>query len=69
VVQGLLIGLIAMLIYLALLGAVRAFGPAEPAQPFAYEVAHVLKLLGGMAGGLIAARRAPRASKMGSGVI
>ena len=69
VLQGFLIGLIAMLIYLALLGAVRAFGPAEPPQPFAYEVAHVLKLLGGITGGLIASRQAHRAPKMGSGVI
>lgn len=65
VLQGFLIGLVAMLIYLGLLGAVRAFGPPEPAQPFAYEVAHVLKLLGGAIGGLIAARQARRPAQMG----
>lgn len=67
VLQGFLIGLVAMLIYLGLLGAVRAFGPPQPPQPSAYVLAHVLKLLGGAAGGIVAARQAK--TKMGSGVI
>jgi hypothetical protein len=68
VVQGLLIGAIAVLLYLGLLAAVRAFGPPQPPEPFAYTIAHGLKLLGGALGGLIASRRAVAGAGMGSGV-
>jgi hypothetical protein len=47
--HGLLVGVVAALIYLGL-----AWG--QP-QPLLYNIAHGLKLVGGAAGGLIAARR------------
>ena len=50
VLHGALIGCVAMLFYLAL-----AWG--QP-QPLLYKIAHVLKVLGGMAGGWYAGRRA-----------
>jgi hypothetical protein len=56
--HGLVIGVVAMAIYLALTEAARRWGPPMPPQPFAYTVAHVLKLVGGIAGGWIAQRRA-----------
>jgi putative membrane protein (TIGR04086 family) len=49
VLHGVLVGLVAMLIYIALTRA-------QPEQ-LAYVLAHVLKLLGGAAGGLVAGRR------------
>jgi hypothetical protein len=49
VVHGLLVGVVAMLIYIALTRA-------QP-EPFAYVLAHGLKLLGGVCGGLLAGRR------------
>ena len=48
-VHGLLVGVVAMLIYIALTRA-------QP-EPFAYVLAHGLKLVGGVCGGLIAGRR------------
>ncbi|HEX5420508.1 MAG TPA: hypothetical protein VFY39_10955 [Gammaproteobacteria bacterium] len=58
VLQGVLIGVFAILIYLALAEVGRRFGPPQPPQPFAYTIAHGLKLVGGALGGVIAARRA-----------
>jgi putative membrane protein (TIGR04086 family) len=49
VLHGILVGVVATLIYVALTRG----GPEPPA----YLVAHALKLLGGAAGGLVAARR------------
>jgi putative membrane protein (TIGR04086 family) len=49
VLHGILVGVVATLIYVALTRG----GPEPPA----YLVAHGLKLLGGAAGGLVAARR------------
>jgi putative membrane protein (TIGR04086 family) len=54
VLHGTLVGVVAMLIYLAM-----TFGRPEP---LAYVVAHVLKVLGGAAGGFVVMRRrAPNA--------
>jgi hypothetical protein len=50
VLHGVLVGVVATLLYVALTRA-------HP-EPFAYLVAHALKMLGGAAGGLVAARRA-----------
>jgi hypothetical protein len=47
--HGALVGLVAILFYLAL-----AWGQPEP---LLYKIAHVLKLVGGMAGGAVASRR------------
>jgi hypothetical protein len=49
VLHGVLVGVVAALLYIALTRA-------QP-EPFAYVVAHVLKILGGAAGGLVAWRR------------
>jgi putative membrane protein (TIGR04086 family) len=49
VLHGTLVGVVAMLIYLGI-----SFGRPEP---LAYLVAHVLKVLGGAAGGFVAMRR------------
>jgi hypothetical protein len=49
VLHGVLVGVVAMLIYLALTRL-------QP-EPFAYVIAHALKLLGGAGGGLVAGRR------------
>jgi hypothetical protein len=49
VLHGILVGVVATLIYVALTRG----GP----EPLAYLIAHALKLLGGAAGGLVAARR------------
>jgi hypothetical protein len=49
VLHGVLVGIVATLIYVALTRG----GP----EPLAYLIAHALKLLGGAAGGLVAARR------------
>ena len=49
VLHGILVGVVATLIYIALTRG----GPEPPA----YLIAHALKLLGGAAGGLVAARR------------
>jgi len=49
VLHGVLVGVVAMLIYLALTRL-------QP-EPFAYVIAHVLKLLGGAGGGFVAGRR------------
>jgi putative membrane protein (TIGR04086 family) len=51
--SGALTGMTAMLIYLALLAATGQL----QAQPGIYWVAHALKILGGAAGGMFAARR------------
>ena len=47
--HGLLVGMVAMLIYLAL--------TRLQAEPWEYVAAHALKLLGGAAGGVVAGRR------------
>jgi hypothetical protein len=49
VLHGMLVGVVATLLYV---GLTRA----RP-EPFAYLVAHVLKILGGAGGGLVAGRR------------
>ena len=49
IVHGLLVGVVAMLIYIALTRA-------QP-EPFAYVLAHGLKLLGGACGGWMAGRK------------
>jgi hypothetical protein len=49
VLHGILVGVVATLIYVALTRG----GP----EPLAYLIAHALKLLGGAAGGFVAARR------------
>jgi putative membrane protein (TIGR04086 family) len=49
ILHGTLVGVVAALIYLALTRA-------QP-EPFAYIVAHVLKLVGGACGGFVAQRR------------
>jgi putative membrane protein (TIGR04086 family) len=58
VLHGALVGIGAMLIYLALAEAGRRWGPPTGPQPFAYQIAHALKLLGGSLGGWLAQRRA-----------
>jgi hypothetical protein len=54
VLHGVLVGLVAALIYLGL-----AWG--QP-QPLLYKIAHGLKLVGGAAGGIVASRRKPAAA-------
>jgi len=54
VLHGVLVGVVAALLYV---GLTRA----QP-EPFAYVVAHVLKILGGAAGGFVAGRRAALSS-------
>ena len=49
VIHGALVGLVAALIYTAL-----AWGQT---QPLLYKISHIVKILGGMAGGMVAARR------------
>jgi hypothetical protein len=51
VLHGALVGLVAFLIYMGL-----AWG--QP-QPLVYKIAHVLKFVGGAAGGFVASRRRP----------
>src|SRR5262245_47326403 len=51
VLHGALVGVAAALIYIGM-------SLAQP-EPIAYMVAHVLKVLGGAAGGLVALKRAP----------
>lgn len=53
VLHGALVGVVAALIYMGL-----AWG--RP-QPLLYKIAHGLKLVGGVAGGVIASRRRPTA--------
>ncbi|SRR6266542_759344 len=53
VLHGALVGVVAALIYTAI-----AWG--QP-QPLLYKIAHGLKVLGGAAGGMVAARRKPAA--------
>jgi len=53
VVHGMLIGLVGILLFLALIFALSG----SIAQPLLYVVAHGLKLLGGIAGGLVAQKR------------
>jgi hypothetical protein len=50
--QGALVGVVAALIYLIL-----AWGQPEP---LLYKVAHGLKVVGGVAGGVVASRRKPK---------
>jgi len=56
VLHGILVGVVATLIYVALTRG----GP----EPLAYLIAHALKLLGGAAGGLVAARRQKPAQQL-----
>jgi len=49
ILHGMLVGVVATLLYVGLTAA-------RP-EPFAYLVAHALKILGGAAGGLVAERR------------
>ena len=49
VLHGALVGVVAMVIFLAM--------TLDQTQPFAYIVAHVLKVLGGAAGGFLALKR------------
>lgn len=56
VLHGVIVGLTAALIYLAMVSASGA------TQPFIYWVAHGLKLVGGAAGGWFSARRMASAS-------
>jgi len=58
VLHGILVGIVATLIYVALTRG----GPEPPA----YLVAHALKLLGGATGGLVAARRHKPAQQLDS---
>ena len=51
VLHGALVGLVAVLVYMGL-----AWG--QP-QPLLYKIAHGLKVVGGMAGGVVASRRKP----------
>lgn len=51
VLHGALVGVVAALIYMAL-----AWG--QP-QPLLYRIAHGLKIVGGVAGGVVASRRKP----------
>ena len=53
VLHGVLIGLVAMSLFLALIQV----GSGSIEQPFLYWVAHGLKILGGITGGLVAERR------------
>ena len=53
VLHGVLIGLVAMSLFLALIQV----GNGSIEQPFLYWVAHGLKILGGVTGGLVAERR------------
>ena len=57
VLHGVLVGMVAMLLFLCLIFGFQ--GSVE--QPPLYWVAHGLKLLGGLAGGLVAERRRSRA--------
>jgi len=59
VLHGILVGVVAALIYIALT-------KAQP-EPIAYIVAHVLKLAGGAAGGLVAQRRKTPDASQSSG--
>ena len=54
VLQGVLVGVVAAVIYIALTRA-------RP-EPLAYVIAHALKLLGGACGGFVASRRQPAAA-------
>jgi len=56
VLHGILVGVVATLIYVALTRG----GP----EPLAYLIAHALKLLGGTAGGFVAARRQKPAQQL-----
>ena len=51
VVHGAIVGIVAALVYMAI-----AWGQPEP---LLYKIAHGLKVVGGIAGGLVASRRKP----------
>jgi hypothetical protein len=58
VLHGMLIGVVAIAIYMAIAEAARRFGPPSDPQPWLYYIAgHGLKLLGGGLGGLVLERR------------
>jgi hypothetical protein len=65
VAHGVLVALVAMLLFLVMLGATA--GSIE--QPIPYWIAHVLKFAGGIAGGLAAGRRYQRTTLRAAGVI
>ena len=56
VLHGVLMGAFAAALYTALFVAGRQFDPSVGPMPFAYYVAHVLKMAGGAAGGWLAER-------------
>lgn len=56
VLHGILVGVVALLLFLVVIGTLSG----SLAQPALYWVAHVLKILGGVAGGLVAGRRRHR---------
>jgi hypothetical protein len=63
VLHGALVGLTAVLLFTMLWVA----GTGSPAQPLAYVVAHCLKVVGGMAGGIVVKRRKERLRPAHSG--
>ena len=69
VLHGVLVGVVAMLIYGLIFVAATPFAPpeqqAEPQPLIYYAVGHGFKLLGGALGGLVAARRLRRATGRG----
>lgn len=58
VLHGALMGITAALLYTLLISIGQYFAPDSPPIPLIYYVAHVLKVLGGAAGGWFALRRA-----------
>ena len=69
VLHGVLVGVVAMLIYGLIFVAATPFAPpeqqTEPQPLIYYVVGHGFKLLGGALGGLVAARRLRRATGRG----
>ena len=58
VLHGVLIGVVAIGIYMVIVEVARRFGPPAEPQPWLYYIAgHGLKLVGGGLGGLIVERR------------
>lgn len=55
--NGALVGTVAAAFYIVLF---TATAPAGQSQPLLYKVSHVLKVLGGLSGGLVASRRSAR---------
>ena len=57
ILHGVLMGVAGAVIYTALVEVGRLFVPDAPPIPLLYYVAHVLKLVGGAAGGWLVQRR------------